>query len=293
VPEHGQAIYEAGVKAFRDYAPVTYSAADGLYRSFRWGRNLELFLLDERSFRSAKASAGGTCNLPGGTVQDLAPTAPQAVRLGFAALAPALAQPVSQTCLDRIRDPARTMLGQRQFDRFTAAVRASTATFKVILNEVPMHQYYALPYDRWEGYEAERGRLLEFLSSNVKNVVFITTDTHANFAGEIRLRTLEPGGALGTGIFEAITGPVATNTFARQIDATLGTPGVASLVTGLFFKPAPPRGIGFACAAADVYSYLQVRVTSASITLTPKDLNGQPVVEPGGAPCGPFVIAAR
>ena len=35
--EHGDAIYAAGVKAFRDYSPVTYSPELGLYRSVRWG----------------------------------------------------------------------------------------------------------------------------------------------------------------------------------------------------------------------------------------------------------------
>jgi phosphodiesterase/alkaline phosphatase D-like protein len=34
---------------------MTSSSATGLYRTFRWGRNLELFFLEERSFRSAKA----------------------------------------------------------------------------------------------------------------------------------------------------------------------------------------------------------------------------------------------
>ena len=53
--ENGDAIYAAGVKAFTDYAPVAKPSATGLYRTFRWGRNLELFFLDERSFRSAKA----------------------------------------------------------------------------------------------------------------------------------------------------------------------------------------------------------------------------------------------
>jgi phosphodiesterase/alkaline phosphatase D-like protein len=291
-PEHGEEIYRAGVKAFRDYAPVSYSEADGLYRSVRWGRNLELFFLDERSFRSAKASAGGICDLPNGGA-DLAPTAPQAVRNAFAALAPSLARPVAPACLDRIRDPARTMLGMRQYARFTAAVRASTATFKVILNEVPLQQFYALPYDRWEGYEAERLRLVEFLRTNVRNVVSLSTDTHANLVGDVRLRTLEPPGPLDSGILEVVTGPVATTTFARQIDATLGSPGTGPLLNALFFKPAPPRGIGMACAATDVYSYAQVRVTATTLTITPKDLNGRPVRELSGAPCGPFVVTAR
>ena len=44
------------------------------------------------------------------------------------------------------------MLGARQYAAFTKAIRASTATWKVVVNEVPIQQFYALPYDRWEGY---------------------------------------------------------------------------------------------------------------------------------------------
>ena len=68
---------------------------------------------------------------------------------------------------------------------------SSTATFKVIINEVPIQQYYALPYDRWEGYEAERQAVLNFLKDNVENVVFLTTDVHANMVNDARLKTLE------------------------------------------------------------------------------------------------------
>jgi phosphodiesterase/alkaline phosphatase D-like protein len=55
----GPTLYRQGLKAFRDYAPARWSAGSGLYRKVRWGRNLELFFLDERSFRSAKADGGG------------------------------------------------------------------------------------------------------------------------------------------------------------------------------------------------------------------------------------------
>ena len=64
--------------------------------------------------------------------------------------------PVAAACLAAIHDPARTMLGARQYAAFTKAIKASTATWKVIVNEVPIQQFYALPYDRWEGYAAER-----------------------------------------------------------------------------------------------------------------------------------------
>lgn len=287
--EHGRAVYEAGVQAFTDYAPVSYSKRAGLYRTFRWGKHVELFFLDERSFRSAKASAGGVCGKPA----DLAPTAPAAVRAGFASLAPSLANPVAQACLDRIRDPARTMLGKRQLAAFTAAIKASSATFKVIVNEVPLLQFYALPYDRWEGYEAERTKLLGALRG-VKNVVVLTTDTHANLIGEIRLTTLETATPAGTGIWEVVTGPVATNTYSKEVDQALGgTPGVGDAITALFLKPAPPRGVGLACTATDVYSYSEVKVTATALTVTPKDASGDRLKEKTGAACGPLVVRAQ
>jgi alkaline phosphatase D len=282
--EHGDAIYAAGVKAFRDYAPVSYSPATGLYRTFRWGRNLELFFLDERSFRSAKATA--VC---GG---DLAPTAPQAVRDGFATLAPALRNPVSPGCLAEIDDPARTMLGARQYAAFTKAIKASTATWKVVVNEVPIQQYYALPYDRWEGYAAERERLLRFLKANVKNVVFLTTDTHANLVNEVRSKTLSAAPE-SFGMWEVVTGPVATNTFAKEIDGFLGQKGAGTAIGALFFKPAPPNGMGMRCAALDTYSYAQVTVTASRFTVALKDAKGQPVREATGVECAPLVLTAR
>ena len=55
----GETIYANGVKAFRNYNPITYSQKNGIYRTFRWGKNLQLFLLDERSFRSSSADYGG------------------------------------------------------------------------------------------------------------------------------------------------------------------------------------------------------------------------------------------
>ncbi len=282
--EHRKPIFRAGALAFLDYAPATYGR-NGLYRTFRWGKHLELFFLDERSFRSAKVRT--TCG------NDLAPTAPQPVRNAFAVLIPALANPVQKPCLDALADPSRTMLGARQYAAFTRAIKASTATWKVIVNEVPIQQFYALPYDRWEGYAAEREKLLRFLRANVKNVVFLATDTHANFVNEVRLRTLEAGGPVGTGMWEVVTGPVATNTQNREVDATLGRAGMGSALVALFYKPLPPRGVGMACSSGNVYSYAEVRVAARTLTVTPKDRQGKLVREETGTPCGPFTFTAR
>ena len=61
------------------------------------------------------------------------------------------------------------MLGKRQLTRFLRDVRRSTATFKVIVNETPLMQLFALPYDRWDGYAPERQRVVD--ARRVKNVV--------------------------------------------------------------------------------------------------------------------------
>ena len=55
----------------------------------------------------------------------------------------------------------------------------------------------------------------------VKNVVVLTTDTHANLVNEVRYHTLG-GTPEGSGIWEVVTGPVATNSYAKEIDAALG-----------------------------------------------------------------------
>ena len=220
----GRKLYADGVKAFREYMPVTYSKSRGIYRSFRWGKNLEVFFLDERSFRDAGADDNGTCdNPPGSGNRDLAPTAPQRIRTAFAAVVPQLASPPPPGCLERINDPSRDYLGAAQFNRFTQAVKRSKATFKVVMNELPIQQFYVDPYDRWEGYAAERQRLIEFLRDNVRNVVFLTADVHANLVNDVRLRTLEDGGPSTAGSSRsrrARRAPTRSRTTSRTTPAT-------------------------------------------------------------------------
>ena len=306
----GGPLYKPGVQAFQDYAPVGWSASKGFYRSFRWGKNLEVFFLDERSFRSAKAGSPEihTCDNPQSHSPDLAPTAPQSTRALFGAVVPSLNQPVSQGCLDTINSPSRTMLGTRQYNAFTAAIKRSTATWKVIVNEVPIEELYELPYDRWEGYAAERTKLLDFLKGNVKNTVFLTTDHHGNLVNEVQTNTLQANGTPTThyGILDIATGPVATQTFKKEINGATGqdpqTGSNGTLVDAAFLEPAPPGGLGMSptvnpntCSAIDVYSYGQVTVSASQLKVELKDLNGQPVREEEGSKpiCGPYVLSKQ
>jgi phosphodiesterase/alkaline phosphatase D-like protein len=300
VAENGRRLYRRSVRAFRDYEPVTYTRRTGIYRSFRWGKNLQIFFLDERSFRSAKASAGDTCDNPQTGEPDLAPTAPQSTRDLFSLLVPSLSQPVSPQCLAAINSPQRTMLGHRQLHAFLNAVSSSTARWKVVMNEVPIQQFYALPYDRWEGYAFERIKLLNALeAAHVDHLVFLTTDTHASFANVVRERTFAddsapanaPPGPSATPYSDFITGPVATKPFAQEIDDAIGNPNAGTLVEQAFLKPQPPSGVGMACAQGDSNSYVEVTVRADRLKLAYRDEKGRPLLDVGGTSrCGPYVL---
>jgi alkaline phosphatase D len=302
IPEFGRKLYDHGVRAFRDYMPVTYSRRTGIYRTERWGKNLELFFLDERSFRSAKASAGGVCDNPSTPGSpDLAPTAPQSVRNTFGVLVPSLKNPVSQACLDTINSPTRTFLGRGQLRAFLTAVRSSTAKWKVVMNEDPIQQFYALPYDRWEGYAYERAKLLNALqAANVHHLVFLTTDTHASFANVVRYRTLAgdsaptnapPTAPSNTPYQDFITGPVATKPFAQEIDDATGGSGNGVLVEQAFFKPPPPNGMGMKCAQGNENSFVEVTVTNGKLVIDYRNEDGGPILDADGVtPCGPYAL---
>jgi alkaline phosphatase D len=273
----GQTLYGRSVRAFRDYAPITYSHDNGIYRTFRWGKNLELFFLDERSFRSAKADDNGRCDNPKTGERDFAPTAPQSTRNIFGGALPSsgLGEPVSQACLQTIRDPRRTYLGRRQMERFKTAIANSDARFKVIMNELPIQQYYIDPYDRWEGYEAERQELLSFLKNRgVKNTIFLTTDVHATLVNDARFKTLESGGPVNSGFTDFTVGSAATENFQQEIDRATQTEGAGKLADDFFLEPDPPLGVGMRCSDVDTFSYGHVRVSNSRLIVDSRDKDG-------------------
>jgi hypothetical protein len=179
------------------------------------------------------------------------------------------------------------MLGSRQVQRFAKDIQSSPAAFKMILSSVPVQQLYVFPLDRWEGYEPARQRFLRFLQEKVSNVVFLSTDAHAAFTNEVFLRTLEPGGPVGTGIREAIAGPVASLRFS----GALGSASAGLGFTTDLLKPPPPAGLGMSCAHPNVYSYADTVVTPTTLSITLKNDRGEPVTDlVTGAPCPPLVV---
>lgn len=268
----------AAWQAFREYWPVREGPGGRLYRGFRWGKELEVIVLDERSYRSPRVNRSAVCdNPPGSKTADIAPTLPPPLRQGFAAITPQLSLPAPVACLAALSDPSRTMLGEAQKAWLKQVLLGSDATWKVIINGVPIQELFALPYDRWEGYAAERVEILNFIrSSGIRNVVWLTTDTHATIVNDVRVSTYAPRFD-PTGMMEIVTGPIGTNTFAREIAAFAGPAAVPAF---LAFVGGPlPQGLGARCVEFDRFSYATVQVNAVAKTLrvTPKDTSGAPI----------------
>ena len=162
------------------------------------------------------------------------------------------------------------------------------------MNEVPIQQFYALPYDRWEGYEAERRKLLDFIANNaVKNAVFLTTDVHANLVNTIKFSTLGEGGPpVDTGIFDVTTGPVATMTFTRSRTAR-GTRAGDLIRASSSRRPAERGG-------DELRELRRVQLRAghrdrSALTVVAKDIKGRPVKEDASTagPMRAYVIPQR
>ena len=174
-------------------------------------------------------------------------------------------------CLDALNDPSRTMLGEAQKAFLLNALAASDATFKFIVNPVPISGLAALPYDRWEGYAAERRELLEFIDDGgIENVIFLTTDYHSNLVSD-----LSAGLQTDPVAVEFVTGPIAHSTLADDIVAQQGEEFIGAfeaLLTGI---------AGVECLALDAFSYGLVEVDPAAgtATVTLKDEDGAVLCE--------------
>lgn len=271
--------YAAGIGAFLNYMPLRESgllndptcAGSPLFRVFHWGTMADVIILDERSCRSsavAVACAG-----------DLAPTLPAPFRVSFG-----LPPSPPPGCLAAINDPTRTFLGPVQKQALKDALLYSTAKFKFVINGEPIQQFWALPYDRWEGYAAERNEILNFIhdpdnspatSDSIQNVVFLTTDIHATIVNEVFRDRFENGfPAPPTTIAqEVITGPIATFTFAQQIAAAFGPTAVAQVQAALSLAGVDCRNLN-----RNSYGVVEVNALLGTATITSKDQNGVAVV---------------
>ena len=183
----------AAYQAYYENLPLPPSAqpANGtvaLYANCRIGTLAELFMLDQRQYRSAQA-----CPQPG--------------RAG--------GNRIAEDCAD-LRDESRTMLGPAQEQWLASELARSRGRWNLLgqgtlvsfLDEQP-DAGRTFGGDSWNGYPAARGRLLRTLQQQrVRNPVMFTGDMHAFMAGNI---TAVPG--------DPTSAPLATEIVATSISS--------------------------------------------------------------------------
>ena len=150
----------AAYRAYFESMP-TFAVKRGsnrIYRGLRFGRTVDLILLDQRQYR-----ADQPCGDP---------------QLGPA-------------CADL--DQPRTFLGRRQMGFVKKRLASSPAAWKVMANQVmvmptiyPGGDY--IGFDSWQGYPQERRELLQHVRrKKIEDVVFVTGDIHTFIAGDVRV----------------------------------------------------------------------------------------------------------
>jgi predicted extracellular nuclease/phosphodiesterase/alkaline phosphatase D-like protein len=208
-------LYEAGLRVFQEYNAVEdrFYGATGdartegerdLYRYTTYGSDAATFLLDARSFRDQELA-------------DWNGTAPDAARF-----------------LTQAFNPTRTMLGEAQIDRLFADLLAAEQAgigWKFIFVPEPIQNLGPLAAaDRFEGYAAERTRLLKFIDENdIGNVVFVSADVHGTVVNNLTYQESPFGPQKAIDAFEITTGSVAfTPPFGP---AAIGAAAAAGLVS--------------------------------------------------------------
>lgn len=174
-----------------------------IYRSFRFGRWLELAVTDNRSYRSdhpvpEEISGNGSVFvdprmlLPLKLVNqlDAGRTANNGDPDSFIFAGGVQINP-------RFNRPPGTILGAKQKEWWKERMLRSEARWKVWGNSVPLMRFLInlsalntglpdvlLSADSWDGYSSERNELMNFLASNhIKDVLSLSGDFHAHFAG--------------------------------------------------------------------------------------------------------------
>jgi alkaline phosphatase D len=173
-----------------------------IYRSFRWGRQVELLVTDTRSYRTAHAVPAEINQLVSG--QDRYITPLELVRMmdagrTFADGNPPKAIPLGEKVVPNPRwdQPPGTILGDQQKRWLKASLSGSGAKWKVLASSVPMMplrldleqvnpdaRTAVFTTDTWEGYLLERQEILSWVEAEgITNFVTLAGDHHSNYAG--------------------------------------------------------------------------------------------------------------
>jgi alkaline phosphatase D len=160
----------AAYQAYYEFMPLRRSSLPWgpsmpLFRRLRFGRLLDLHVLDTRQYRSDQPCGDGT-----------KPRCPETVA------------------------PTQTMMGREQERWLERNMRDSSAQWNALANQVMIAQVRrgtpeapAYSMDKWDGYVSARDRLLSILAkAPPSNPVVITGDIHSNWVSDLHSNFDDP-----------------------------------------------------------------------------------------------------
>lgn len=154
----------AAYQAFYEFLPLRRSSMPAgpdmrVYRRIDFGRLMGMYVLDTRQHRDDQPCGA-----------DFSPTCDEHV------------------------DPSRGLLGEEQRGWLFDSLSMSASTWNVLAQQVLMARFRTIDdagrevfsMDKWDGYPAERARVLEALGSpGVRNPVVLTGDLHSNWVSRL------------------------------------------------------------------------------------------------------------
>jgi alkaline phosphatase D len=224
-----------GTRAFLDYMPVRQDPfeRDRLYRSFRWGPQLEVFRIDMRSYRGPNGDALETA------------LSPEARLLGA----------------EQVRWLKQALLAS---DATWKVIAADMPIGLIVWNDF-QNRKGAEAVAQGDG-EGPKGRELEFADllgfiarNDIRNVVWLTADVHYTAAhyydpAKARWSDFAP-------FWEFVSGPLNAGSFGpNDLDPTFGPQ--------LMFVKAPPQGQSNLPPSAGLQFFGQVDIEGATGIMT-------------------------
>lgn len=186
-----------------------------------------------------------------------------------------------------LQSPNRTMLGETQKDWLKGELTDSTATWRILGNQVVFSEFnigFAADLDPlatsdfleskfldiWDGYPAERSELVDFIDTEeIDNVVILTGDIHCSFAFEVADPAFgnpnyNPVTGAGAVAVEFVTPSLSAANFDEEINDFF-----SARLESVINSPYPPTNINhnphMKYADLDQHGYLVLSVTQQQV----------------------------
>ncbi|MBL0913713.1 MAG: alkaline phosphatase D family protein [Bacteroidia bacterium] len=129
----------------------------------------------------------------------------------------------SGTTGSTVNDPNRTLLGTTQYNWLTSNLMTNAVQWKVMAQQVMMAPLkvagFAINGDQWDGYPAERNKIMSFvLANDIRDVAVLTGDIHCSWGNDIPTANYQSNGS-GSAFVEFVTPSITSPGFPVGVGA--------------------------------------------------------------------------